>query len=192
MKQKSRIFNTLFTFVASLFLLSACGDSAALTENTQDIEKIITDKFGQDLHFTEFRISNGKGPRGKVVSSMGMTLTTDPSSLEAESWNYSDGNWEQISEVTLEMSGDAKPEDFMLSLDELALPKLQEMINHAKTHLTKEKNIENPFVTSLSISTPNRAPKNESQFLIFLQPENGGTSFNLSYTLEGEFKEMDY
>ena len=189
MKRITELFRLFVLLIVSGILFSSCGSSTDLTANSLEAEQLIIDEFGGNLHFTYFTILNSRNVKGSVIQ---VTFTKEPSSMKLQTWMYSQGLWIQSDETTLEITGDAKPEDFMLSLEELNIPNMQKMVEEAKAHLKKEKDIDNPFVQVVGISTPDSESKAESTYSIVLESENGGTNFRFIYTLEGNFESMKY
>ncbi len=189
MKRITELFRLFILLTVSSILFSSCGGSTDLTVNSLKAEQLIIDEFGDNLHFTYFTILNSRNVKGSIIQA---TFTKDPSSMKLQTWMYSQELWIQSDETTLEITGDAKPEDFMLSLEELNIPNIQKMVEEAKAHLKKEKDIDNPFVQVVGISTPDNESKAESTYSIVLEPENGGANFRFKYNLQGDFESMKY
>ena len=81
----------------------------------------------------------------------------------------------------------------MFQLDEtINLKKLGELVEKSKVQLTKEKYLENPKLHMASIQFPDNGDVSKAEYLVMLQPENGGTTFSFSYTLLGKLIKTDY
>jgi hypothetical protein len=189
---KMRVFN--FTvIVASIIALMSCGGSIATqpanAEGFGAIEKEIKSKFGENAYYTDLTIMYINGI-GNTVSA---TITDDPESLKMGQWNLAHGSWTQDSEITLEVPEDTKAADFMFQLDEdFSVSKLGGLIEKSSKQLTAEKGLENPILSIASIKFPNDGDISKAEYMVRLEPENGGTSFTFSYLLNGEFIEMNY
>lgn len=174
-------------------LLISCGGSTdnqpANKEGFSAIEKELKSKFGDEAYYTEIIVTNGESI-GNIV---GVTVTDDPASLKMGQWNQIQGNWEQNQDITIEIPEGTEAKDFMFQLGEMvSLAKLGELIETAKTQLTKEKQIENPKFHVASVQYPDNGDVSKAEYLVMLQPENGGTTFSFQYKLNGEFIRVDY
>lgn len=108
-------------------------------------------------------------------------------------WTFSLGNWNQTSEVTLEVPEGTKAADFMFQLGEkISLVKLGELVEKSSEQLKAEKDIENPRLEMAFVKYPKNGYVSDAQYIVKLQPENGGTSFTFSYKIDGSLIEMDY
>jgi len=173
--------------------LVSCGGSSdsqpANKEGFTAIENEISSKFGAEAYFTDINITYNESI-GNIV---GVTVTNDPESLKMGQWNQTQGNWQQNQDITIEIPEGTQAKDFMFQLGkQVSLSKLGELIESAKTQLTKEKQIENPKLHMASVQYPNNGDELSAEYLIILQPENGGTSFSFRYTLSGDFIQLDY
>lgn len=188
---KNIIKSSLFFF--ALTLLSACGgisneqpnDAASFVK----LEEAITDKFGKDAYFTDISIGYIKdlGPN------ISLTVTDNPESLKMGEWTFSQNSWSQHSEVTLEIPEGTKAEDFMFQLDdEINLKTLGEVTEKSITKLASEKELTNPLLRMAIIRYPDNGDRSKADYVVTLEPENGGTSFSFYYDLSGEFIEMNY
>ncbi|MCB0457483.1 MAG: hypothetical protein R2776_04140 [Flavobacteriaceae bacterium] len=179
---------TFFTAV-----LISCGGGAgkepANSEGFSSIEKEIKGKFGNDAYFTELTIIHNKSI-GNMIST---TVTDAPESLAMGQWTMSQGNWNQTSDVTLEIPEGTKASDFMFQLDDnINLSTLGNLIEKSKEQLTAEKKIENPSLTMAYIYFPKNGEVSKTEYYVKLEPENGGTTFTFSYDLTGKLIKMDY
>ncbi len=145
-------------------------------------------KFGAQAYYTKLSISNAD--YGSVV---GVCQTNDPSSLKMAEWNYNDGSWKQISEVTLEISGGAKAEDFMFRLDKVIdFDVLSAAVKEAKQSIIKEKKIEEIRVKNIIINAPKNGDLNSMRYFISISPKAGGTDFQFWYKMDGTLDKFDY
>jgi hypothetical protein len=171
----------------------SCGGGAAKQPATADgfsgIEKELKNEFGENAYYTELTIIHNE----TIGNSISTTVTDAPESLKMGQWTYSLGNWNQTSEVTLEIPEGTKAADFMFQLNEkVSLEKLGELVEKSSEQLKAEKDIDNPRLEMAFIKYPKNGDINDAQYIVKLQPENGGTSFTFSYQLDGTFIEMDY
>ncbi|MEZ4859008.1 MAG: hypothetical protein R2781_09380 [Flavobacteriaceae bacterium] len=180
---------------ATLFIttLLSCGGGAgkqpANAKGFSEIEKEIKGKFGDNAYFTDLSIIYNKSI-GNMIST---TVTDAPESLAMGQWTMSQGNWNQTSDITLEIPEGTQAADFMFQLnDEINLSTLGELVEKSKKQLTAEKNIENPTLTTANIYFPKNGDLSKAEYMINLEPENGGTTFRFSYKLNGELVKMDY
>ncbi len=183
-----------FTLVAiTITTLMACGGGTskqpANAKGFSTIEENIKSKFGDDAYYTNLTITNAD-PMGNIL---GITVTDAPESLKMEEWSHFQGAWKQISEVTLEIYEGSKVADFMFQLNEqINLKRLGELAEKAIEQLKNEKNIESPKLNMAFINFPDNGDIDKAQYVIMLEPKNGGTTFTFSYKLNGELIEMDY
>ena len=102
---------TLLLF--SLLLLSSCGGNSSNQEATaagfSEIENQIKEKFGKDAYYTQLSIMHDK-TIGNIIT---LTVTDKPESLQMSEWTQSQNNWNQTSEVTIEIPEKTKGTDFM-------------------------------------------------------------------------------
>lgn len=181
---------TLLVFGISLW---SCGGGAAKQPATAqgfaDIEKELKNEFGDNAHYTELTIIYNES----IGNSISTTVTDDPESLEMGQWTYSMGSWNQTSEITLEVPEGTKAADFMFQFGEkVNLEKLGELVEKSKERLEAEKDIDNPRFEMAFIKYPKNGDIEAAEYIVKLQPENGGTSFTFTYRLDGSFIEMDY
>jgi hypothetical protein len=184
---------SLFGIVLCATMLSfvSCGNRN-YTQDGAGVEALGEDlqaKFGADAWYTELHLMYSDGQAVVTV-----TETDDPASLAMREWTWSGyTGWKQTSDVTLEITGDAAPEEFMFQLGkDVDMKLIGSLVEKSKTQLTAEKNIEKPRFERLSMSTPDDEDKSAMRIRIELQPENGGTDFNFSYNLAGELLDFDY
>tara|TARA_Y100000815_G_scaffold275481_1_gene313939 strand:+ start:1200 stop:1766 length:567 start_codon:yes stop_codon:yes gene_type:complete len=188
MKKLSLLAVTLF-----ISTLISCGGGAgkqpANAKGFSEIEKELKSKFGDNAYFTDISIIHNK-TIGNMIST---TVTDAPESLAMGQWTMSQGVWNQTSDITLEIPEGTKAADFMFQLDDkINLSKLGGLIEKSKEQLTAEKNIENPSLTMAHIYFPKNGDVSKAEYYVKLEPENGGTTFTFSYTLDGELIKMDY
>lgn len=186
----------LTLFVAAcmgLVTLISCGGSAANQPPTADgfatIEEELNNEFGDNAYFTELTITHNKSI-GSIITTM---VTDAPESLKMGQWTYSQGVWKQTSEVSLEIPENTKAEDFMFQLnDKINLETLGGLVEKSMTHLTEEKELENPSLQMAFVKFPKNGDLAQTEYNVFLQPEHGGTTFSYRYDLKGALIEMDY
>ena len=184
----------LIIAIASIFCtFISCGGSLgnqpATADGFTDIEKQIKEEFGDDAYFTDISVVYNKAI-GNIV---GVTQTNDPESLKMGEWNQTQGIWAQNSEVFLELPPNTKAADFMYQLgDEISLKTLGELIEKSKVKLHDEMDLENPTLTIASIQYPDNGDMSAMSYLVHLEPEHGGTTYNFYYDINGELLEFDY
>jgi hypothetical protein len=176
---------------AVMLSVASCG-SKNYTQDAAGIEawsKDLQAKFGANAWYTDLYLMYSD--ETAVVS---VTETDDPASLKMREWTWSNyAGWTQNSDVTLEINGDAAPEDFMFQLGKQVDMKLVgSLVEKSKAQLTAEKNIENPRLESVSLDAPDDEPVSAMEIRITLTPENGGTDFRFDYNLAGELLRFDY
>ena len=181
----------LLSAITALTLVScgSGGNEAANAEGFSQIESQLKDEFGAQAYYTDISILNIEG-LGNVVST---TVTAEPESMEMGEWKQTQGSWEQTAEVTIEVPEGMKAADYMFQLGgEISLKKLGELVEKSKADLTKEKNIQNPHLNLANVTYPNTGDASKLQYVINLEPENGGTSFSYIYSMDGELIDMNY
>uniref|UniRef100_UPI00404BA063 hypothetical protein n=1 Tax=Gelidibacter sp. TaxID=2018083 RepID=UPI00404BA063 len=177
----------------SMIILTSCGGNSsnqeATAEGFSEIENQIKDKFGSDAYFTDLTITYNKS----IGNIIGVIVTENPESLRMAQWNNTQDTWNQTSDVSIEIPNGTNAADFMFQLNAaINLKKLGELVEKSKAQLTKEKNLENPKLHIASIQFPDNGDVSKAEYMVMLQPENGGTTFSFSYTLAGELIKMDY
>ncbi len=188
--KKATLSIVLLVFITTLV---SCGGGSGKQEATakgfSEIEKEIKSEFGDGAYFTNVNVVYSEGI-GNIV---GVTVSEDPESLKMGQWNQVQGNWSQKSEITLEVPEGTKAADYMYQLgDEISLSKLGELVEKSKKQLEDEKNLDNPTLASASIFFPKNGDITKAEYIVNLKPENGGTTFQFSYKLNGELIKMDY
>lgn len=180
-------------YIMSAVLLMACGGGASKQEANADgfeaIEEILKSKFGDDAHYTDLTITYNKA----IGNIIGLTVTKAPESLQMDQWSLSQDNWTQTSEITLEVPQGTQAADFMFQLNkDINLGKLGKLVEKSKERLTAEKEIENPSLHMALINMPKNGDRENTQYVVMLKPENGGTTFTFNYDLDGALIQMDY
>lgn len=184
------IKQTIYILITVL-LLSSCGGGteADNAEGFKEIEKHIIDEFSSEAYFTEISITQNKAI-GNIV---GVIVTKQPESLKMGQWNHTSGNWQQNSEITINIPAGTKAKDYMFQLGkEVSLIKLGELVEKSKESLTKEMDLKNPRLHMAFVKYPKTGEAAKAEYLVMLQPETGGTTYTYSYKLDGTFIEMDY
>lgn len=178
--------------ICTTWLWSCGGDAAkqpATAGGFADIEQELKSEFGDGAYYTELVIIYNES----IGNSISTTVTDKPESLKMGQWTYSMGNWNQTSEITLEIPDGTKAANFMFQLnDKISLEKLGALVEQSKEQLETEKDIENPRLQMAFINYPKNGDSNNAKYIVKLEPENGGTSFTFSYQMDGTFIEMDY
>ncbi|UNY99845.1 hypothetical protein MQE36_05730 [Zhouia spongiae] len=185
-----------FKFIVSIIvvvMLISCGGSRGKESPNQegftDIEKELKSKFGENAFFTDLTITHDEAT-GNIIS---VTVTKNPESLKMGEWNSIQGNWVQESEITLEVPKGSKAADFMFQLNNtVSLSKLGELVEKSSKQLTAEKAINDPALSMAFIKFPENGDINKAEYVVMLNPPNGGTTFTFNYKLNGDFIKMDY
>lgn len=187
MKNLKHILGILFTAL----LVASCGGNNVSdnAESFQEIENEIKSEFGKNAYFTEVSITHNESV-GNIV---GVTVTKEPESMKMGQWNFTSGNWQQNSEISIETPAGSKAADFMFQLgNEVSLSKLGDLVEKSKEALSKEKDLKNPRLHLAFVKYPDTGDASKVEYIVMLQPETGGTTFTYSYKLDGTFIEMDY
>ena len=174
-------------------LLASCGNGVekqpATAKGFGEIEAELKNEFGDDAYYTDLTIMYDES----IGNSIATTVTDAPESLKMGQWTYSLGNWKQTSEVTLEVPEGTKAADFMFQLnDKINLNKLGELVEKSSHQLINEKTIDNPRLEMAFIKYPKNGNIEEAEYMVKLEPENGGTSFSFQYQLNGSLIKIDY
>ncbi len=192
MKITTNQIKTLATTIVAAMMFTACNqtdkDGYQTAESFVKLKKELINEFGKDAYYTDFAVVNNDN--GVVVS---VTQTKNPSSLKMEEWTSLNGDWTQNSEVTLEVSGDAKAEDFMFQLDKIMnLELLGKLVEQSKQKVITEKKIQEVKVETVSMNAPDDGNFNNAKYFITVKPKQGGTTFNFWYNLDGTLDKFDY
>lgn len=178
------VFTMIFATSCNLSNKEGYQNSEAFGE----LKNELTDKFGKDAFYTNLSISNSEN--GAIVST---TVTQNPATLKMENWTSVDGSWNKSAEVTLEITGDKKAEDFMFKLDKVMNMNLVgKLIDDAKQKVIKEKKIEDVIVKTFSLKVPSDGDFSKTRYFIVIAPKQGGTDFNFWYHLDGTLDKFDY
>lgn len=185
--------NMAFVVLIITTVLGSCGGSPSKQPATADgfasIQNDLKSEFGGDAYYTDLTIMYDES----IGNSIATTVTDAPESLKMGQWTYSLGSWNQTSEVTLEIPDGTKAADFMFKLGEkISLQKLGELVENSKAQLKAEKDIDNPRLEMAFVKYPKNGDIKSAEYIVKLQPENGGTSFTFSYQIDGSLIEMDY
>lgn len=183
----------LLTISICATLLWSCGGGVEKQPATSDgfsgIEGELKNEFGDKAYYTELTIIYNES----IGNSISTTVTSDPESMKMGQWTYAMGNWKQTSEITLEVPNGTKAADFMFQLDDkIGLEKLGELVEKSKEHLKAEKNIDDPRFEMALIKFPKNGNIEDAEYMVKLEPKNGGTSFSFSYDLSGSLINMNY
>jgi hypothetical protein len=191
---KKHLFALILIVCTSLFYSCKSGGSKAKAFETPDgvadVVSNLNKAFGKDASYTDVTISFLKGI-GTTISATG---TKDPSSGKLISKMKGDGAWRDVSEITLEIEGDAKPADFMFRLNDVDdLKKIPGMVKMSIDKIKKEKNFD-VVAQHVSVKSPSKinSPEDKLVYNVNLAPENGGTSFITVFDNNGNFQRMIY
>lgn len=163
-------------------------------ENSKDLASLVGElksKFGENAGYTSILMSYHDGLGTSVVASG----TGDANSNKLIEKMKQKGIWEDKSEITLEIEGEAKPKDFMFTLQQVQdLQKVPELVKSSIAKVEKEKQMKDLVVNSVHIAMPSRirGPEDALRMTVTVSPKNGGTDFQLIYNEKGEFKTMVY
>lgn len=187
----------LFCMALLAFTLASCeyfGAGGRDYENAKDLASLVGElksKFGENAGYTNISLSYHDGIGTSVVAAG----AADPNSNKLIEKLKQKGIWEDKSEITLEIEGDAKPKDFMFTLQQLQdLQKVPELVKASIEKVEKEKQMKDMVVNSVYIAMPKsiRGPEDQLRMTVTVSPENGGTDFQLIYNEKGEFQKMIY
>ncbi|NII24342.1 hypothetical protein HB364_04600 [Pseudoflavitalea sp. X16] len=189
---KKHTLSLLLAICMMVFYSCSSGGGKAFetTEGMADITGQLDDEFGKDASYTSVILSYHKDI-GTMVSATG---TKDPASKKLIEKHRANKGWEDRSEITLEIEGDAKPSDFMFTLKDVDnLKKVPEMVKLSVDKIKKEKNFD-VVVESVNVSAPSRinSPEDKLRYLINCAPPNGGTKFTMIFDNTGNFQKMLY
>lgn len=196
-KPKTCCMKKISCFILLAVILSACeyfGAGGRDFETSKGIASIVSelkDKFGENAGYTRISMSYHDGVGTSTIA----TGTADVNSNKLIEKMKQKGIWQDKSEITLEIEGEAKPKDFMFTLQQVQdLQKIPELVKASVEKVEKEKNMKDMVPTIVSISMPSRinSPDDGLSIIIYVEPKNGGTDFQLSYNAKGEFLKMMY
>lgn len=176
-----------------LLHVTSCSNSIqnqpATADGFQNIENALKDQFGKGAYYTDLTVTYNKSI-GNIV---GVTVTEIPESLKMGQWNLTQGNWQQNSDIIIEVPVGTKASDYMFQLgDTISLSKLGALVEQSIQKLKDEKDIKNPILSIAGLNFPDNGDISKAQYMINLQPERGGTTFSFYYTLEGDLTKMDF
>ncbi|UNY98602.1 hypothetical protein MQE36_16165 [Zhouia spongiae] len=189
-----RTIKLLAVITVSTLMLLSCGGGGsskqpATAEGFASIEKEIKNKFGNDAYFTNMTIIYNKS----IGNTISLTVTEAPESLKMGQWNLVNGSWNLNSDITIEVPEGTKAADFMFQLnDQINLAQLGGLVEKSKKQLTAEKDIKKPMLEMAFVKFPKNGDKSKTEYVVNLEPENGGTSFSFYYRLNGELIKMNY
>jgi hypothetical protein len=187
-------YSFVLMLIACSILFSCCKSTKSkafqTSEGVSEVVSRLNESFGKNANYTDITISYVKG----IGSTINATGTNDPSSTKLISKLYANGHWEDVAEVTLEISGGAKPSDFMFTLDEVDhLKKVPEMVNLSVEKIKKEKNFD-VVAEHVSVKYPSRrnSPDDNLSYDVNLAPKTGGTTFIAVFDEKGNYKRLIY
>lgn len=176
-----------------LLHVASCSNSIqnqpATADGFQNIENALKDQFGKGAYYTDLTVTYNKSI-GNIV---GVTVTEIPESLKMGQWNLTQGNWQQNSDIIIEVPVGTKASDFMFQLgDTISLSKLGALVEQSIQKLKDEKDIKNPILSIAGLNFPDNGDISKAQYMINLKPERGGTTFSFYYSLSGDLIKSDY
>ncbi len=176
-----------------LLHVTSCSNSIqnqpATADGFQNIENALKDQFGKDAFYTDLTITYNQSI-GNIV---GVTVTEIPESLKMGQWNLTQGNWQQNSDIIIEVPVGTKASDFMFQLGEtISLSKLGALVEQSIQKLKDEKQFENLTLSTARVFYPDNGDISKAEYFVNLQPENGGTTFRFRYSLNGNLISMNY
>lgn len=188
---KTLPFRILLAIAA--FSLISCGNKTRIfdtKEGVSDLAGELDKQYGKDASYTSLIMTFDKSIGTAVVA----TGTKDPASKKMIEKRKMQGSWSDVSEITLEIDGEAQPSAFMFKLKDIDnLNKVPDLVKASIDKIRKEKNFD-VVATSVNISMPDRirSEKDKLRYLINLEPENGGTDFTAIYDHQGNFENLLY
>lgn len=180
--------------LVSLFILSSCDsdNNERLYETNEGINTVIKEleeEFGENAAYTSLNFSFNE-ETGTLIQAEGTNNFDDNKMMGRMRSNES---WTDQSEITVEIQGEAKIRDFLLSTDQMNLVKLPEMVEDAKRRVMEDKKIDEAVVNSVLLNTPNKMTDiSGMRYFITVTPVNEETDFTVEYNFKGEFQKMDY
>jgi hypothetical protein len=184
------------TLILSTFLLMQYGCQSSdrkafdTSDGVGDVVNQLNKAFGKGAHYTDITISYIKGV-GTIISASGTQNPNDNKLLRKQ---YANSAWDDVSEVTLEVSGGAQAGVFMFTLDQIdQLKVVPRIVQEAAAKVKKDKNME--VVTErVSIIFPSRVqgPDDPLTYSVNLKPEHGGTLFVVVFDRKGKYQKMIY
>lgn len=178
-------------YIILTVILVSCGRNNLKFDDRASLEtlkKELNSKFGDNAFYTNLSIVNSD--IGGIVS---VSQTDTPSSLKMSDWSYVQGKWQQKTEITLEVSGNAKAEDFMFQLHKtLDFNTLINVVEASKKRVIEEKKIKKIKVELISISAPDNGDFKSMKYYITIKPKQGGTQFSFWYNMDGSLDKFDY
>ena len=179
-----KLTGTLFLAI----VLFACTSKSGEEGDFSGVKSDLDSKFGEKAYYTEISITYNQSI-GNITN---VIVTKAPETLKMEQWTNSMNNWTQTSDITIEIPNGTKATDFMFQLGRtVSLEKLSELVANSKEKLTSEKQIDSPKLHMAFIKYPDNGQVNEAEYIVMLQPKNGGTTFTFSYKLDGTLLKMD-
>lgn len=188
-----KILKLSLIVIITTTLISSCGGGTskqkANAEGFGAIEKELKNKFGDNAYYTDLSIVYNES----IGNIIGVTVTENPESLKMGQWNLTQDNWQQNSDITIEIPNGTRAEDFMFQLkDNINLSELGKLVEQSQEKLSKEKQISDSKLHMAFIKFPTNGDTSSAEYTVMLKPKNGGTTFTFQYTLNGEFVEMNY
>jgi len=184
MKPIQYIFMTL-----SIFFMFSCTneDFTPDEKGFKKIEQDLKNKFGEDSFYTDLSIKYNH-EEGNVID---VTVTKYPSSLKMKGFSNVAGDWEQISEVELELKK-GEIEDYMFRLGrEVSVTKIGNLVEKSMQYLTKDTQLQDITLSMASVASPVNGKKDEMLYHIELKSLVDNTYYNFKYDMNGEFCSLE-
>lgn len=190
---KTPSFRLLLALAISALSLISCGNNTRIFETKEGVDDLVSEldkQYGKDASYTSLIMTFDKS----IGSAVSVTGTKDPASKKMIEKRKMKGSWTDMSEITLEIDGDAQASEFMFKLKDIDnLGKVPGLVKASIDKIKKEKNMD-VVATSVNITAPDRikSDKDKLRYLINLEPANGGTDFTAIYDHQGNFQNLLY
>lgn len=182
-----KFIKCIFIFI-SITSITSCSNED-FTPNVNGFHKIEQDlknEFGVNSYYTDFSVELNS-EKEHVIN---VTVTKDPSSLQMKGFHNSNGDWEQISEVNLELKK-GEIEDYMFTLNEtLSITKMGTLVEKSIKRLTQMKQLKNIIFYKASVEAPSNGEKSEMLYHIQLKSKED-VYYNFRYDMKGDFCSLD-
>lgn len=174
---------TYLILFMTTFLICSCNTESITPDEKgfTQIEKDLKNKFGENAFYTDFSLES-KLSEGNVIN---VTVTKDPSSLKMKGYENIKGDWEQTSEVSLELEKGAI-ENYMFTLNnDVSIAKMGSLIEISSEKLKKEKGVADVSLVIASVEASVNGQKDEMTYCIKLKSEDNN-HYSFSYDIDGE------
>jgi hypothetical protein len=186
--------NTLYLVFLAIIAISACSSlgSGPAFESKEAMNKLFEElkgQYGQNPAFGSITIGYQEQTGNFAV----VEGSTDINSEKMMQKRLMNGVWEDVSEITMEIS-EGKPADFYFTAADIDMSKIPDIVADAKKRVSTEKKIEDVKVTTVIVALANQVmdKKEDLKITVMVEPAGGGTTFTLIYDIKGTFKDMTY